>query len=63
MPCVNQPDAGHASRPLHTIQTLRCGLINPAGLLAQPSGRRILDAASTPLVRQRFKTIESALAA
>ena len=50
-------------RPFQTIQTLRYGFINRAGLLVQPGGRQILDVGNNPMVRERFKTIESALAA
>ena len=52
-----------AIRPFQTIQTLRYGFINRAGLLVQPSGRHILDVGSNPMIRERFKTIESAFAA
>ena len=51
-----------AIRPFHTIQTLRYGFMNRAGLLVQPSARHILDVGNNPMVRERFKTIESALA-
>ena len=50
-------------RPFQTIQTLRYGLINRAGLLVQPGGRQVLDVGNNPVVQERFKTIESALAA
>ena len=50
-------------RPFQTIQTLRYGLINRAGLLVQPGGRQVLDVGNNPMVQERFKTIESALAA
>ena len=50
-------------RPFQTIQTLRHGLINRAGLLVQPGGRQILDVGNNPTVQERFKTVESALAA
>ena len=52
-----------AIRPFQTIQTLRYGLINRAGLLVQPGGRQILDVGNNPVVQERFKTVESALAA
>ena len=50
-------------RPFQTIQTLRYGLINRAGLLVQPGGRQVLDVGNNPVVQERFRTIESALAA
>ncbi len=50
-------------RPFQTIQTLRYGLINRAALLVQPGGRLILDVGNNPMVQERFKTVESALAA
>ena len=50
-------------RPFQTIQTLRYGLINRAGLLVQPGGRQILDVGNNPMVQEHFKTVESALAA
>ena len=50
-------------RPFQTIQTLRYGFINRAGLLVQPGGRQILDVGNNPMVRERFKIIESTLAA
>ena len=50
-------------RPFLTIQTLRYGLINRAVLLVQPGGRQILDVGNNPMVQERFKTVESALAA
>ncbi len=50
-------------RPFQTIQTLRYRLINRAGLLIRPNGRQILDVGNNPIVRERFQTIESALAA
>ena len=50
-------------RPFQTIQTLRYGLINRAGLLARPGGRQILDVGNNPVVQERFKTLERALAA
>lgn len=52
-----------AIRPFKTIQTLRYGFINRAGLLVQPGGRQILDVGNNSMVLERFKTIESALAA
>ena len=52
-----------AIRSFQTIQTLRYGFINRAGLLVQPGGCHILDAGDYPMIRERFKTIESALAA
>ena len=52
-----------AIRPFLTIQTLRYGFINRAGLLVQPSGRHILDVGNNPMIRERFRAIESALAA
>ena len=51
-----------AIRPFQTIQTLRYGFINRAGMLVQPGGRQILDVGNNPMVRERFKIIESALA-
>ena len=50
-------------RPFQTIQTLRYRFINRAGLLIGPNGRQILDVGNNPTVRERFQTIESALAA
>ena len=50
-------------RPFQTIQTLRYGFINRAGLMVQPGGRQVLDVGNNPVVQERFKTIESALAA
>ena len=50
-------------RPFQTIQTLRYGFINHAGLLVQPGGRQILDVGNNPMVRKRFETLQSALAA
>ncbi len=50
-------------RPFQTIQTLRYRLINRAGLLIRPNGRQILDVDNNPIVRERFQTIENALAA
>ena len=50
-------------RPFQTIQTLRYGLINRAGLLVQPGGRQVLDVGNNPMVKERFKTVERALAA
>ena len=50
-------------RPFQTIQTLRYGFINRAGLLDQSGGRQILEVGNNPMVRQRFKTIENAVAA
>ena len=50
-------------RPFQAIQTLRYGFINRAGLLVQPGGRQIIDVGNNPMVRERFKIIESALAA
>ena len=50
-------------RPFQTIQTLRYGFINRAGLLIQPGGSQILEVGNNPMVRERFKTIENALAA
>ena len=52
-----------AIRPIQTIQTLRYGLINRAGLLVQPCGRQMLDVGNNPMVQERFKTVESDLAA
>jgi len=52
-----------AIRPFQTIQTLRYGFINRAGLLVQPGGHHILDVGNNPMVRERFKTIENAPAA
>ena len=52
-----------AIRSFQTIQTLRYGFINRAGLLVQPQGRHILDVGNNPMVRERFETIGSALAA
>ena len=49
-----------ASRPFQTIQTLRHGFVNRAGLPVQPAGRKILDVSKDPMVRHRFKFIESA---
>ena len=49
-------------RPFQTIQTLRCGFINRAGLLVQPGGRQVLDVGNNPVVQERFKTIDGALA-
>ena len=50
-------------RPFQTIQTLRYRFINRAGLLVQPGGRQVLDVGNNPVVQERFRTIESALAA
>ena len=50
-----------AIRPFQTIQTLRCGFINRAGLLVQRGGLQMFDCGNNPLIRERFKTIESAL--
>ena len=50
-------------RPLQTIQTLCCGFIDRAGFLVQPNGRHILEVGNNLMVRERFRTIESALAA
>lgn len=53
-------------RALHvfeTIQTLRYRFINRAGLLVQPNGRATLDVGNNRSVRERFQTIEQALAA
>ena len=50
-------------RPFQTIQTLRYGFINRAGLLVQPGGRQVLNVGNNPMVQERFRTIESALAA
>ena len=50
-------------RPFQTIETLRYGLINRAGLLIQSGGRQMLDVGNNPMVQGRFKTIESILAA
>ena len=50
-------------RSFQTIQTLRYGFINRAGLLVQPGGRHILDVGNNPMIRERFETIGSALAA
>ena len=50
-------------RPFQTIRTLRYRFINRAGLLIRPNGRQILDVGNNPTVRQRFQTVESALAA
>ena len=52
-----------AIRSFQTIQTLRYGFINRAGLLVQPGGRHILDVGNNPMIRERFETIGSALAA
>ena len=49
--------------PFQTIQTLRYGFINRAGLLVQPGGRQILNVGDNPMVRKRFETHQSALAA
>ena len=50
-------------RPFQTIRTLRYGFINRAGLLVHPGGRQVLDVGNNSVVQERFKTIESALAA
>ena len=50
-------------RPYRTIQTLRYGFINRAGLMVQPGGRQVLDIGNNPVVQERFKTLERALAA
>ena len=50
-------------RPFQTIQTLRYGFINRAGLMVQPGGRQVLDVGNNPVVHERFKTLETALAA
>ena len=50
-------------RPFQTIQTLRYGFINRAGLLVQPGGLQILAVGNNPVVRERFQIIERALAA
>ena len=49
-------------RPFQTIQTLRYGFINRAGLLVQPNGRQILEVGNNPMARECFQVIESALA-
>ena len=58
--CTNRK---RSIRPLQTIQTSRYGFIIRAGLLVQPGGRQILEVGNNPIVRERFKTIENALAA
>ena len=50
-------------RPFQTIQTLRYGLINRAGLFVQPGGRQILDVGNNPMVQERFNALENAPAA
>ncbi len=51
-----------AIRAFRMIHTLRHEFINRAGLLVQPNGRSILDVGNNRLVRDRFQTIEQALA-
>jgi hypothetical protein len=46
-----------------SIHTLRYQFINRAGLLVQPNGRSTLDVGSNAILRQRFQTIERAVAA
>ena len=46
---------GRTIRPFQTIQTLRYGLINRAGLLVQPGGRQVLDVGNNPMVQERFR--------
>lgn len=48
--------------PFQTIQTLRYGFINRAGPLIQPGSRQVLDVGNNAMVRERFKTIETAVA-
>ncbi|MDE0207505.1 MAG: hypothetical protein OXP66_15945 [Candidatus Tectomicrobia bacterium] len=52
-----------AIRPFQTTQPLRYGLIKRAGPLVQPGGRQLLEVGNNHMVQERFKTIESALAA
>ena len=40
----------------------RYALITRAGLLVQLDGRHILDVGNNPMVQERFKTVERALA-
>ena len=64
MACVTSPPLYSSTlTPIQTIQTLRYGLINRADLLVQPGGRQILEVGNNPMVQERFKTVESALAA
>ena len=51
------------NRPFQSIQILRYGFMNRAGLLVQPGGRQMLDVGNDPMVREHFKIIESGLAA
>ena len=44
------------------IQTLRYRFLNRAGLLIRPNGRPTLDVGDNPLVRERFESIDTALA-
>ena len=50
-------------RPFQAIQTLCYGFIDRAGFLVQRNGRHILEVGNNLMVRERFKTVESALAA
>ena len=50
-------------RPFQTIHTLRHQFINRAGLFVQPNGRLTLDVGKNSTVRERFQTIERAIAA
>jgi hypothetical protein len=52
-----------AIHAFETIQTLRYRFINRAGLLVQPNGRATLDVGDNRRLRERFQTIEQALAA
>lgn len=52
-----------AVRPFQTIQILRYGLINQTRLLLQLGGRQMPEVGNNTMVRERFKTPESALAA
>ena len=51
-----------AIRAFRMIHTLRYQFINRAGLLVQPNGRSTLDVSNNRIVRDRFQTIEQALA-
>lgn len=52
-----------AIRVFQTIHTLRYQFINRAGLLVKPNGRATLDVGNNPILRERFQTIEQAIAA
>ena len=58
--CTNRKR--RAVRAFRTIHTLRHQFINRAGLLVQPNGRSTLDVGNNGIVRDRFQTIEQALA-